>query len=322
MLVTEAWVVTETGNPPAIGQIAIRDPRRGELRVRVKATGLNFADLLMIEGTYQDTPPLPFVPGMEWSGVVEAVGPDTHGFAPGDRVMCAPVTGGLARHAIVPAALARPLPATLDDVTAAGFQIAYGTSHLALTRRASLKSGESLLVLGAAGGVGLTAVEIGHQLGARVSAVARGEDKLEVARTAGAEVLIDGRNDDLRGALLEAGPFDVVYDAVGGEAGDAALRALGPEGRFLVIGFASGALPTIRPNHLLVKNQSVIGFYWGGYNSFRPEVLSASLEELVAWHAADGIKPHVSQVLPFERAAEGLDLLRSRKTTGKVVVQI
>ncbi|NNL35524.1 MAG: NADPH:quinone oxidoreductase family protein [Silicimonas sp.] len=320
MTSTDAWLVTSAGAPPVRQRIRIPAPTGSEVLLRVAATGLNFADLLMIRGEYQETPPPPFVPGMEIAGVVQEVGEDVTGFRPGDRVMCAPVIGGLAGHALVEASLLRPIPDQMDDATAAGFQIAYGTSHMALTRRADLQAGETLAVLGAAGGVGLTAVEIGHQIGARVIAVARGTDKLAVAKAAGADVLIDSRETDLLQALRDHGPIDVVYDAVGGEAGNAALRALGPEGRFLVIGFASGEMPRIRPNHLLVKNQSVIGFYWGGYTKFHPQALTESLLQLVEWHASGRIRPHISHVLPFDLALDGLELLRSRKSTGKVVI--
>jgi NADPH2:quinone reductase len=320
MLKTRAWVLNESGKKPDLQDIVIPELGPGEVLVRIAATGLNFADLLMIEGTYQDRPALPFVPGMEFAGVVEMTGPDVTEVGEGDRVMAAPAIGGLGGHAIVPVSRLRRTPESMDDITAAGFQIAYGTSHMALKRRARLEAGETVVVLGAAGGVGLTAVEIARHMGARVVAVARGSEKLEIARAAGAHVLIDSTGDDLHGALKEAGPVNVVFDAVGGPAGDAALRALGPEGRFLVIGFASGTLPTIRANHLLVKNQSVMGFYWGAYAGFRPEAMRESLEELGRWHATGLIRPHIGQSLPFERAMEGLALLRDRKATGKVII--
>lgn len=320
MLTTQAWVVPEIGKNLELQQLPLANPRMDEVVVRVLATGLNFADLLMTEGKYQETPPPPFVPGMEIAGIVHAVGPDVTEFRPGDRVMSVPNSGGLAGFALVRTDQLRRIPEGMDDVTAAGFQITYGSSHLALTRRARLQPGETLVVLGAAGGVGLTAVEIGHQLGARVIAVARGRQKLEVARNAGADVLIDSAEGDLLEALRAAGPADVVYDAVGGDAGDAALRTMSPEGRFLIIGFASGTLPNLRPNHLLVKNQTVMGFYWGGYRSFLPKALEDSLSELCEWHREGRIHPHVGKVLPFDMAPEGMDLLRKRAVSGKVVI--
>lgn len=320
MVSSRAWIVSKVGSSPEIGELKFGSPGAGEVLLKVTATGLNFADLLMIDGSYQDTPKVPFVPGMELAGVVETLGSGVNTFRVGQRVAAFVGGGGLAGHAVVPAVSLRPLPDTMDDVTAAGFQIAYGTSHLALTHRADLKRGETLVVLGAAGGVGLTAVEIGRHLGARVVAVARGADKLAVAREAGAEVLVDSSEGGLAEKLKAVGPVDVVYDAVGGAAGEAALRALSPEGRFLIIGFASGTPPVVKPNHLLVKNQTVIGFYWGGYMRFRPDILNESLDQLTELHAKGHIHPHISQVLPFDQALRGLELLRSRKSTGKIVV--
>jgi NADPH2:quinone reductase len=203
---------------------------------------------------------------------------------------------------------------------AAGFQIAYGTSHLALSRRAALRPGETLLVLGAGGGVGLTAVEIGHLMGARVIAVARGEAKLDAARRAGADVLLDSEGTDIRAAVRAEGGADVVYDAVGGPQFRDAFGATNPEGRILLIGFASGSVPEIAANHLLVKNISVIGHYWGGYLKFRPEALAESLATLLGWYEEARLHPQVSHVLPLERAAEGFELIRSRQATGKVVI--
>jgi NADPH2:quinone reductase len=205
---------------------------------------------------------------------------------------------------------------------AAAFQIAYGTSHLALDHRARLQRGETLLVLGAAGGVGLTAVEIGKRMGARVIACARGATKLEIARNAGADHVIDSDAPDLRGTLKALGGVDVVYDAVGGPHFMDALRATKPEGRLIPIGFAGGEVPQIPANLLLVKNLTVIGLYWGGYLNFAPQTLGASLATLLQWYKDGGLRPHVSNVLPLDRTAEALDLLRSRKSTGKVVVSM
>lgn len=317
-----AYYLTDHDSPPSLSDIAIPEPAAGEIRLRIAACGLNFADLLMQKGTYQDTPALPFVLGMEVSGTVDAVGPDVEGFAPGDRVAVFGGQGGLADYGCFPAARAVHLPDTMDWVDAAAFQIAYGTSHVALDHRARLQPGETLLVLGAAGGVGLTAVEIGKLMGARVVACARGADKLEAAKAAGADHLIDAQNGDIRAEMKALGGADVVYDPVGGEQFDAAFRSCRPEARILTIGFASGEVPQIKANHLLVKNLSVLGLYWGGYLAFRPEVLTGSLALLMAWHGEGRIKPHVSHVLPVERAAEGMDLLRSRKSTGKVVITL
>lgn len=297
-------------------------PQPGDVLLRITACGLNFADLLMQKGTYQDTPPLPFILGMEVCGVVEGLGPDTDGPAPGTRVAVFGGHGGLAQWGCFPANRCVPLPDTMSDTEAAGFLIAYGTSHLALSHAARLQRGERLLVLGAAGGVGLTAVEIGALMGAEVIACARGDDKLAVAKAAGARHLIDSDTQDIRAAVKALGGADVVYDAIGGTQHTAAFRATNPGGRMLLIGFASGDLPEIKPNHLLVKNVSVHGFYWGGLMKTNPKVVTDSLRALFAMHAAGQIKPHISHVMPFDQVPEALDLLRTRRSTGKVVVRM
>ncbi|WP_146589755.1 NADPH:quinone oxidoreductase family protein [Puniceibacterium confluentis] len=317
-----AYHVTSHDAPPAIRDISIPEPGAGQIRVKVESCGLNFADLLMMSGTYQETPPLPFTLGMEVAGTVDAIGPQTAGFAPGDRVAVFGGQGGLAEYGCFDSARAVHLPADMPFVDAAAFQVAYGTSHLALSHRAQLAPGETLLVLGAAGGVGLTAVEIGKVMGARVVACARGADKLAAARAAGADVLIDAATDDIRTVMKDLGGADVVYDPVGGDQFAAAFRSCRPEARILCIGFASGEVPQIKANHLLVKNITVHGLYWGGYLNFRPEVLTGSLATLMAWYADGKIKPHVSHTLPLEQAAAGLELLRSRKSTGKVVIEM
>ena len=317
-----AMVVERFGQQPRSIPWIISDPANDEIFVDVRACGLNFADLLMIEGTYQDTPDVPFVPGMEICGIVRKVGVNVEGLKPGQRIAAFSGHGGLAGHATVRADRAVVVPDGMSDEVAAGFLVAYGTSHLALVHRARLESGETLVVLGAAGGVGLTAVETGKALGARVIAVARGDDRLAVARKAGADHVIDSEAGDLHGVLKALGPTNVVYDPIGGALGEAALRALAPEGRHLLIGFASGDLPQLKPNHLMVKNTSVLGLNWSGYLKFRPDVLRGSLAELMAWHEAGRIKPHVSHVLPYEQALDGLELLRNRRATGKVVIRL
>ena len=319
---SKAFAVVAPGETQFRKEWPLDEPDRGQVLVRISACGLNFADLLMIEGKYQDTPALPFVPGLEVCGHIESVGEGVDRWAKGQRIAAFCGHGGLADRAVIDAARCFPVPDGMPDEVAAGFPIAYGTSHLALTRRARLAPGETLAVLGAAGGVGLTAVEIGKAAGARVIAVAGGEAKLAVAKAAGADVLIDAATPDLRAALKDAGPIDVVYDAVGGDMGEAAMRALAPEGRFLAIGFASGKVPVAKLNHLLVKNIDVIGFYWGGYLRFRPDALTESLGKLTAMWEVGRIKPHVSHVLPFDEVEAGLELLRSRTATGKVVIRV
>lgn len=315
-----AWTMTALNQPAEWLSHDLPIPKPGEARIRIRACALNFADLLMAQGRYQERPALPFVPGLEFAGTIEALGPDTDGPAIGSRVASFAGTGGLAEAACVRIERLLPIPDRMSFAQAAGFQIAYGTSHLALSHRARLQPGETLLVLGAAGGVGLTAVELGKRMGAKVIACARGAAKLEIAREAGADHLIDSDEPDLTAALRALGGVDVVYDAVGGAGFDAALRACRPEGRLLVIGFASGQVPQIQANLLLVKNLSVIGLYWGGYLKFRPEILKQSLLTLLEWYEEDGLKPHISHSLPFAELPKALDLLHSRASSGKIVL--
>ena len=306
--------------PPQLTELPRPVPAKGEILVRIGACGLNFADLLMIAGKYQDTPKTPFTLGMELSGTVETLGPGVSGPPPGSLVAVVGGQGGLAEYGCFPVDRIIALPVGTDLAAAAALQIAYGTSHVALDRKARLQPGETLLVLGAAGGVGLTAVEIGKLMGARVIACARGRDKLDIAARAGADHLIDAKTEDIRETVKALGGADVVYDPVGGDQFHAALRACNPEGRILSIGFASGEVPQIPANHLLVKNVDVLGFYWGGYMKFRPQVITNSLTTLFGWLAEGRIKPHISHTLPLSRVEDGLELLRNRKSTGKVVV--
>ncbi|WP_172292615.1 NADPH:quinone oxidoreductase family protein [Pseudoruegeria sp. HB172150] len=314
--------IEEYGQAPGFREMPVPDPGPGEVRVRIAACGLNFADLLMIEGRYQVRPEPPVILGKELAGTVEAVGAGVTSPAVGARVSVFAETGGLAEAGCFPAERCVVLPDAMEFDVAAGFQIAYGTSHLALDHRARLKPGETLLVLGAAGGVGLTAVEIGKAMGARVIACARGAERLEVVRAAGADHLIDSETEDLREAVIALGRADVVYDPVGGDQFRAALRAVKPEARMLVIGFASGDVPQIPANVVLVKNVTVIGLYWGGYTGFAPEVLTGSLETLMGWYANGRLHPHIGRKLPFDAAGEGLELLRRREVAGKLVIEM
>lgn len=315
-----AYQLIAPNTPQLIHDLPRPTPQTGEVRVKIGACGLNFADLLMIKEQYQERPPLPVTLGLELAGVVDAVGSETT-LAIGTRVAVFAGQGGLADYGVFRASQCLPIPDAMTMDHAAAFQVAYGTSHLALTHRARLQRGETLLVLGAAGGVGLTAVEIGKKLGARVIAVARGPEKLAVAQAAGADVTLDSDTTDIKAACKDLGGVDVIYDAVGDPMASAALRALRPEGRFLAIGFAGGTPPQFAANLLLVKNIAVIGFYWGAYLRFNPEPLHASLTQLINWYAASDLHPHVSHVLPLEDVASGLALLRDRKSTGKVVIR-
>lgn len=295
-------------------------PRPGQVLVKIMACGLNFADLLMISGTYQDRPAPPFTLGMELAGVVAALGQGVDTLQIGARVAVFSGQGGLAEWGCFDANRCTPLPDAMPFDHAAALQIAYGTSHLALDHRARLQPGETLLVMGAAGGVGLTAVQIGKRMGARVIATARGADKLRVARDAGADHVIDSTAPDLRDALIALGGVDVVYDAVGGPAFTQAMRATNPEGRLIPIGFAGGEVPQIPANHLLVKNLTVIGLYWGGYLKFAPQTLSRGLATIFDWYESGGLRPHISHRLPLSDSQTALDLLKSRQSTGKIII--
>ena len=299
------------------------EPGPGEVRIRVRAAGLNFADTLIIKGQYQDKPALPFVPGIEIAGQIERSGPGVAGFVPGDRVMATLDRGGFAEEVVAPAGSVVRLPDSIDYVTAAGFAIAYGTAYGALVWAGRLRAGETLLVHGAAGGVGLATVECGVAFGARVIATARGPEHLEVARAHGAAALIDTACEDVRTRvkeLTEGRGADVVFDPIGGELFTTSLRSIAWEGRLLVIGFASGQIPQIPANLLLVKNAAAVGFYWGSYRRRDPARVHAAFDELLRWHADQRIRPHVSEVHPLSDAKSALQRLLARQSTGKVVL--
>ncbi|MGH7124823.1 MAG: NADPH:quinone oxidoreductase family protein [Stellaceae bacterium] len=295
----------------------------GSVRVAVHAIGVNFADLLIVQGKYQEKPALPFSPGFEIAGVVTEIGSGVDDVELGGRVLGIMDHGAYADEVVLPADRVLAIPPSMDFPIAAGFAVAYGTSHGALDWRARLKAGEILLVLGAAGGVGLTAVEIGKAMGATVIAVAGGAQKLEVARRQGADYLIDYSREDLRLRIKEItggrGP-DVIYDPVGGDAFDQCLRSIAWEGRVVVIGFASGRISQIPANLVLVKNCDVIGFYWGSYRRHRPAQVLQSFKTLLSWFEAGKLKPHVSHTLDLAEAGRALALLAERKATGKVVL--
>ena len=292
------------------------------VKIEIAACGLNFADLLIIRGSYQEIPPVPFTMGLEFSGRVVDIGPNVTRFAIGDRVAAFTGQGGLAEFAAASERQCIAIPNSIEDVQAAGLLVAYGTSHLALWHRAKLTKGETLFVSGAAGGVGQTAVEIGKAMGAKVIGCARGDTKLQAVLDAGADLAFDSEDPDLLAKLKSAGGLDVVYDAVGGNIFKTAMRACKPEARIMCIGFASGDVPEIPANILLVKNLTVQGVYWGATQAYAPAVFNESLA-LVFDMIADGrLTPQIHHVFAFEDALDGLDLLRSRKSTGKVVIQV
>jgi len=313
--------------PKGLRLTEIPDPVAGggEIVIAVRAAGVNFADSLMLAGRYQTRQPLPFAPGLEVAGLVEQVGPGVTGFVPGDRVLAIPPWGGYAEKVAVEAARAVKIPDGMAYTIAAGFPVAYGTSHLGLWHRARLKAGERLLVLGAAGGVGLTAVELGVLMGAEVIAVAKGRAKLDVAAAQGAHHLIDSDAGDLKAEILrvtgDAG-VDVIYDPVGGALFEAGLKAAAFEARALIIGFASGEVPQIAANRLLVKNIDAVGFWWGAYADRAPAIMADSFRTLIGWWEQGRLNPHVSDTRPLEKAAEALELVLERRSTGKVVITV
>jgi NADPH2:quinone reductase len=296
-------------------------PRGDQVVIDVAAAGVNFADSLMIAGQYQVKPALPFTPGFEAAGTVRACGPDVCHAKPGDRVIAIADHGGYAQQMLAQQANVFGIPDEMDFVTAAGFAIAYGTSHGALRWRADLRPGEVLLVHGAAGGVGLTAVEIGKAMGAMVIATAGGAEKLAIAKRHGADHLIDYSRENIRDRVKEiCGGADVVYDPVGGSAFEASLRCANWNARIVIVGFAGGQVPQIPANILLVKNIAALGFYWGSYRQHRPDLLRAEFTELFDWWRAGKLKPHVSHRFDLAQANAALQLLRERKSTGKVVL--
>ena len=289
----------------------------------VKACGVNFPDLLIIENKYQFKPPLPFSPGGEVSGVVKTVGAKVTTLKPGDRVLGAPGFGGFAEEIAIDARNCVPIPASMPFDVAAAFLFTYGTSHYALKDRAALKPGETLLVLGAAGGVGLAAVELGKAMGAKVIAAASSAEKIAVCREHGADEGIDYSTEDLKErikALTGGNGADVIYDPVGGDFSEQAFRSIAWEGRFLVIGFAAGPIPKIPLNLVLLKGAQIVGVFWGSFTMREPARHAANIQELMEWYAAGKLKPRISATYPFTRVAEALGDLAARRVKGKVVL--
>ncbi len=295
-----------------------------QVRIRVRAAGVNFADTLMVAGKYQVKPPFPFTPGLEAAGEIVELGNDVEGLRLGQRALAVLRFGGYAEEIVVDAAAVAPIPDAMDFATAAAFPVAYGTSHFALTHRGHLQPGETLLVLGAAGGVGLTAVEIGKAMGARVIAAAGGAEKLAVASSRGADELIDYTTESIRDrvrAITDGNGADVVFDPVGGDAFDQALRAVNWEARMLVIGFAAGRIQAVPANLILVKNISVIGVVWGAQAERDPALIVRNLAELLRWWEAGRLKPMVAKVFRLAEAAEAMAALLSRRYAGKIVLE-
>jgi len=321
----KAWMCREFGDLSVLKFEDVPSPKAGpgQVKLAMRACGVNFADSLLTAGTYQVQPEPPFSPGFEIAGDVIAVGEGVSGFKPGDRVMGMVAAGGYAEEVVADAAQLTPIPDEMDYVSAASFAVTYGTSYLAIAHRARLQAGEVLLVHGAAGGVGLTAVEIGKKLGATIIATAGGSEKLKITHQAGADHLIDYRTEDIRErvkALTDGQGADVIYDPIGGDVFDASLRCVNFEGRILVIGFAGGRIQQIPSNHVMVKNVDIIGVNRGPYEEKRPKVTTQAYATLMKWLAEGQIRPFVSKTYPLEEAVSAITSVTDRSSTGKLVV--
>jgi NADPH2:quinone reductase len=321
-------VLCKAYGPPeslVIEDVPPLDAGPGEVVVSVKAASVNFPDVLIIQNKYQVKPPLPFSPGSEVAGVVTSVGAGVAHVKPGDRVMAIIGYGAFAEEIKAEAARVIPLPAGMDFDTAAAFGLTYATSDHALRDRGALVAGETLLVLGAAGGVGIAAIEIGKALGARVIACASTDDKLAVCRDHGADHTINYATEDLRErikALTAGNGPDVIYDPVGGAYTEPALRSIAWRGRLLVVGFAAGDIPKIPLNLTLLKGCSIVGVYWGEFTRREPQKFAESIRQLGRWYAEGKLKPHISATFPLERAADALTKMANREVTGKVVLKV
>ena len=299
------------------------EPGTGEVRVAIRAASLNFPDLLIVQNKYQMKPPLPFVPGSEYAGVVEAVGEGVTRLKVGDAVAAFGGTGGFATHAVVKAELAMPLPEGFAFDDAAAFVLTYGTTHHALVDRAALQPGETLLVLGAAGGVGTAAIQIGKAVGARVIAAASTDEKCTLCKELGADATINYGKGNIREELKQLtggkGP-DVVYDPVGGDLAEPVFRSIAWRGRYLVVGFAQGGIPALPWNLALLKGASIVGVFWGDFARREPKAHAAALEELARWYAEGKVKPVIDQRLPMRDLPAAYARMGSRQVRGKLVM--
>jgi NADPH2:quinone reductase len=323
----KAVLCKQFGPPDSLVVEDIASPRAGpgEAVIAVKAASVNFPDVLIIQNKYQFKPPLPFSPGSELAGIVKEVGAGVQGFRAGDRVMAFTTYGAFAEEVKTEASRLIPLPEKMDFVAGAAFLLTYGTTDHALRDRGALKAGETLLVLGAAGGVGLAAVEIGKALGARVIACASTDDKLAVCRDHGADATINYAREDLRErikALTDGKGVDVIYDPVGGPYTEPAFRSIAWRGRHLVVGFAAGEIPKLPLNLALLKGAAVLGVFWGDFARRQPKEFAQSVRQLGTWYAEGKLKPHVSQTFPLEKAADALKLMAARQVKGKVVLTV
>ena len=320
-----AWLCENPIGPQALvwRELATPQPQAGEVLLAVRAAGLNFPDLLIVQNKYQMKPALPFVPGAEFAGEVLALGAGVTQLQVGQRVACLGGTGGFATHAVVPAALCTVLPPDFPVVDAAALIMTYATSHHALVDRAALRPGETVLVLGAAGGVGTAAIQVAKAAGARVIAAASSDEKCALCESIGADVSINYRSSDLRAALkfhTEGRGADVVYDPVGGELAEPAFRSIAWRGRYLVIGFAAGPIPALPWNLALLKGASVVGVFWGDFARREPQANAAAMAELLQWYAQGKIKPVIDRTMPMAELPGAYARLQSREVMGKLVL--
>ena len=320
-----AWLCE---NPTGVDALSWQElptpvPKAGEVLIEIKAASLNFPDLLIVQNKYQMKPPLPFVPGSEYAGVVLAVGNGVTHLKVGQHVACLSGTGGFATHTIALAALCMPLPPGFAFVDAAAFTMIYATSHHALLDRAQLKPGETVLVLGAAGGVGTSAIQIAKAAGARVIAAASTDEKCALCTTIGADATINYSTENLRDAIKALtggkGP-DVIYDPVGGDFTEPAFRSIAWRGRYLVVGFASGPTPSLPLNLPLLKGASIVGVFWGGFAKAEPKANAAMMGELVSWYAQGKIKPVIDRTMPMAELKAAYAHMGSRGVKGKLVM--
>ena len=308
-----------------VDDIAMPEPGKGQVRLKVHAAGVNFPDSLIIQNLYQFKPPLPFTPGSEAAGVVDAVGEGVTAFKPGDRALVMTGNGAFAEYVTANVAQTIPIAGAMPFDIAAGFTMTYGTSHHALKQRARLQPGETVLVLGAAGGVGLTAVELAKLMGAKVIAAASSDEKLALCREYGADETINYTTTDLKDAVkaLTGGKgVDVVYDPVGDRYAEPAFRGIAWNGRYLVVGFAGGQIPSLPLNLPLIKGASIVGVFWGAFTQHEPAAHQANMRELLDWYATGKLKPHVSRKFTLAEGPAAIRWVMDRKATGKVVLEV
>ena len=326
-MLVKAVLCKNFGSPKnlVIEDIVEPDLNCGQVRIEIKACGVNFPDLLMIAGKYQKQPPMPFSPGCEVAGNIIEIAPDITEFKLGQRVVAITGFGGMAEQVCVDARRVLVIPKTIDYVQAAGFLLAYGTAYHALKQRAKLEADEILVILGAAGGVGLAAVEIGKIMGANVIAAASAWDKLNLASEYGADHLINYSDTSLKDSILEITEgrgADVIYDPVGGELFEQCLRAVAWCGRILIIGFTSGKISTVPANLPLLKGSSIIGVFWGRFTEQEPKINAENTTKLFQLLQKGKLKPHISKIYPLEQSTMALDILEKRRVKGKVIINI